>query len=720
MRSGARGGEPMSAENRREEPLLNEPQQRHLRVTCEHIDKSLGEIEAVLDQANSKAIFPKYHTEIPPAQRRTIEGYIARIRAQLLRVLEGQKITPSKPAISALHSIRVNLAFVAIAVDELAPRYMRGYGEVPESAANDLNGIVGELEGLFARFEEFVASGGGGDLKQRLERLEQTSDEMEVLRRVEQVVRERSLVEFRGPIANILDRAEDKSFEIAVFGRVSSGKSSLLNAILETDVLPVGVTPITAVPTRIVHGAEGLLSVTFADRPAETHAIADLPEFVTEQRNSGNRRHVSRLVVRLPAARLAGGVSFMDTPGLGSLATRGAAETLAYLPKCDLGVVLIDAASTLTPDDLQTILTLNEATVPVTVLLSKADLLGGEDRERVTDYVKEHIASECNLDLPVHAVSSVAGQRGMLDAWFRDNIEPLYARARELRAASLKRKIGALRESVLATLKMKLGRGERNSVAPEKIREAEAMLRSATGKIESFGNKIEREMESMPVSSDGVFESAAEELMAQWRDESKGEQSAAGETARAAISHGVQERIQVFRREIEELARELCAALNSAAEELQIADRPNEGEFSSVLREMPIFEISGEISIRRPAISSKLLGRKFATGSVARQLIAECGTQTMDAIGTYAELLRKWFALALKAMKARFDEYADSYRANASRLASAGNFSGDEDREIREAVRFLGGVDTDQGGAATAQSARGEELKAHATDSAGR
>jgi hypothetical protein len=42
-----------------------------------------------------------------------------------------------------------------------------------------------------------------------------------------------------------------KSFEIALFGRVSSGKSSLLNAVLETNLLPIGVTPVTAVPTRI-------------------------------------------------------------------------------------------------------------------------------------------------------------------------------------------------------------------------------------------------------------------------------------------------------------------------------------------------------------------------------------------------------------------------------------------------------------------------------------
>ena len=165
---------------------------------------------------------------------------------------------------------------------------------------------------------------------------------------------------------------------------------------------------------------------------------------------------MTRLVVALPSPRLQGGVAFVDTPGLGSLATSGATETLAYLPKCDLGVVLIDAGSTLTADDLQTILTLQEAAIPVNVLLSKADLLGPEDRARIVQYVKEHIASECKLDLAVHPVSVLPSCREMLDEWFENHILPLYARSQELRAASLRRKIGALRDSVTAALEARL------------------------------------------------------------------------------------------------------------------------------------------------------------------------------------------------------------------------------------------------------------------------
>src|ERR1039458_2942806 len=95
--------------------------------------------------------------------------------------------------------------------------------------------------------------------------------------------------------------------------------------------------------------------MAFADRKPEQFAVERLAEFVTEQGNPGNLRHVTRIVVELPAPRLEEGIVYVDTPGLGSLATAGAAETKAYLPRCDLGVVLIDAASTLTEDDLATV-----------------------------------------------------------------------------------------------------------------------------------------------------------------------------------------------------------------------------------------------------------------------------------------------------------------------------------------------------------------------------
>ena len=42
--------------------------------------------------------------------------------------------------------------------------------------------------------------------------------------------------------------------DVAVLGQFKSGKSSLLNALIGADLLPVGVLPVTAVITRVAAG----------------------------------------------------------------------------------------------------------------------------------------------------------------------------------------------------------------------------------------------------------------------------------------------------------------------------------------------------------------------------------------------------------------------------------------------------------------------------------
>jgi hypothetical protein len=122
---------------------LNSNHERRLSVTCRHIDKLLAEMEGSLNISASKLAFPHYSSDLSPAQRRVIEDYIGRIRAQLVRVLDGQGIERPAADIPVSRSLHSHLTFVDIAAEELKPEYMRGYGEVPPAAAVELNGIAG-------------------------------------------------------------------------------------------------------------------------------------------------------------------------------------------------------------------------------------------------------------------------------------------------------------------------------------------------------------------------------------------------------------------------------------------------------------------------------------------------------------------------------------------------------------------------------------------------
>ncbi len=672
---------------------LNQFHKRRLSVTCRHIDKLLSDVEDVLWASTSKSPFPTYISDITPAQRRVIEDYIARIRARLVQTLESQDIPLEPPSIPATRALYTALTFVDIAIEELRPRYMRGYGEVPPAAATELNGIVRELEGLVAQLNSFVSQSSVGNLQQRIEALEAAGDDTALLKTLERVITERGLVEFRPTLSMILDRLEDTSFEIASFGRVSSGKSSLLNHVLKTDVLPVGVTPITALPTRLVFGETPAIRVWYADsKPAERFDISRLGDFVVEEHNPGNKKHVSKIVVEFPSAILRDGIAFVDTPGLGSLATTGAAETLAYLPRCDLGVVLIDAGSTLSPDDLQTIQALYHAGIPANVLLSKADLLNDSDRTKMTTYVRAHMKVQLGLDINVHPVSIMPGHEHLFQAWLHQDIMPMVEHRQELKLRSVQRKIGMLRESVVAALRARVARAEHTySEPPTDVRVLDANLRQATARIEETESAAKRSIEKLSRAADSLIGAVAATAAEAWA--SADDPTIGAIEVSDALLPAVQAITKAFRDLLSSLATQLLTALTDTADKLEFPDAPADGEFEGMVREMPAFDPSPfRVRLRRPKAAG-LFGKGMMERAARNELQKTVRPRLSEALDTYARLLRSWVEDVVAKLHRRFDAYAGAYRAQFERTFGAGETFAEERRAIAADLKSLGFVD---------------------------
>lgn len=631
-----------------------------------------------MDASGSGAAFPRYISDITPAQRRTVEGYIARLREGLVRALDGQGIPGEVPDILASRAIHAALVAADIAAEELKPKYMRGYGEVPETTAVELNGIAGELHRLITELDRYVAREAGQDLRGRLERLEEDGADLRLLAKIEEVVTDRGLVEFRGAIASVLDRVEDMTFEIALFGRVSTGKSSLLNAILDTGALPVGTTPVTAVPIRVIFGEEPSVAVSYTNEPPASYAIARLAEFASEEQNPGNEKQVSRIVVALPAPCLRDGIAFVDTPGLGSLASHGAAETLAYLPACDLGVVLIDAGSTLTAGDVQAILALSEAAVPVHLVLSKADLLTPQESEKTIRYLQEQIEKECGLELPVHPVSTLPSHRHLLDRWFDDEIVPLFDCTEEVKEASVRRKIACLRRSVISGLRLQL-QVEREQRASSDAGEVEARLRQAVGSIEETRSACEQEIERMSGCLPQICADAASRLMDSGGD-------AGDETIWAAVVGPARCHAENVRAAVEALAVRLQDDLVTCARDLGVTDMPGDGEFLSYVRDLPVYD-HGFVSVRVPGSSyAVLFGRQFAERRLANRISREIEGPVGQSLDGYRRSLLAWTRMVTGQVSREFEVYAEHYLAQARRPADETVLAADEMQRIEDAL----------------------------------
>ena len=676
---------------------LNSSQRLHLLSSSQHADRLLAEVEAILTASKSKSAFRKYKNSLSPAQAKVVEDYIARIRDQMLRVLESQGVAPPEPSFESVHSIRVTLAFIRIAFQECTPDRMRGYGEFPDSKVREVNGLVDEMVAAVEKLDSYLAQGLGQDLEARLARLAQAGQDVDLLKNLERIINEHGLVEFRPTLSMILDRLESRSFEIALFGRVSSGKSSLLNHIVQQDILPVGVTPITAVPTRLVYGAAPRLSVWYADRTPERTEIARLPELVSEHQNPGNYKHVARIVVELPSDRLRDGVVLVDTPGLGSLATAGAAETLAYLPRCDLGVVLVDAGSTLTEDDIGTIRTLYEAGIPASVLLSKSDLLATDDRERSSRYISEQIRSQLGLSISIHPVSIQPTHSVFLDDWLKDVLLPLYDRHQQLAQESLLRKIGSLREAVTTALKIRLDRApddgpEVPDQAAIEVEEIESALRKAVGRIAEIRQLSFETTHAIRGGADLALGEAANVLFEAWTG---GNTAAQASIVSAELTRITAQEASAVSTALKDLASELTRTLQAASKALGYQTATSEDDLNSLIKEMPKLDLGTlEIDIH-PTVLGKL-SRMLALGQIRKSLRHQIGRQVEQAFSNLGSMLDSWERRTLGELQLRFETHADQYRAHISRMSRPGSLPAGDQHAILRDLSSLGGLQAEE------------------------
>lgn len=647
---------------------LNEAQLRRLGVTCSYIDKLLCEVEQILHETASRSPFPRHVVDVTPAQTRVLEDHIRRIREQLLRALAWQNIVPDPPEIPATRSALTHLAFVDIAIEELKPSYMRGSGSVPNDVAEELNGVVYELRSVAQSMERYLRLELGQNLESRLKTLEQAGHDVGLLQVIEGVVTRHGLVEFRSRIASLASRLEDNNLEVALFGRVSSGKSSLLNALLDTDVLPVGVNPITSVPTRLRYGSALRAEIGYASGRSEEVSIDEFRNLVSEDGNPGNQRNVTRAVVEIPSPRLSQGIVLVDTPGLGSLARRGAAETMAYLPACDLAILLIDAGSTLNDEDLGTLRLLYEGGIPAIVLLSKADLLGETDLHRVGQYIEIQVQNELGFEIQVHPVSALPNYSTLLDRFLKYELLPRFHEARNLRQASAARKIGALRESVIAALETLLQHGRQESLPPSDGKTIEAKLRHISGEIGEQRSHLDHAFLELGERPEVIFTELAEMAVAR---------IFAGTNSRIDSSALAEWTDEVIQRKVDMVLTMTRDALNEAvgdlrriAEEVAKSDMPSQEEAEVLLRNAPRFEMaSAPDSVG--AQYWRWLGRKIA-GSLARNSLRQAfGESFYSELYRYGLALRQWSEHAPRRMEAFVNSYADAYRAQLNRIRDA-------------------------------------------------
>ncbi|MDZ4766880.1 MAG: dynamin family protein [Chloroflexota bacterium] len=172
----------------------------------------------------------------------------------------------------------------------------------------------------------------------------------------------------------------DNPYLIVFVGPFSSGKSSLINALLgEYDVLPTGITPTTDRITMLRWG-EQLQRVRSGDLDTIFYPSPLLQK-----------------------------VSFVDTPGLESIFQTHEDTTRKFLHRSDTVLLVMLATQAMTQSNVDYLKILQEYGKTVIVLLNQVDLLSPEELATVKQYIEEQARDRLGDRFQVWAMSAKRG-----------------------------------------------------------------------------------------------------------------------------------------------------------------------------------------------------------------------------------------------------------------------------------------------------------------------
>ena len=235
----------------------------------------------------------------------------------------------------------------------------------------------------------------------------------------------------RRQVDALLDRLGSGELRVLLAGEAKRGKSTLANALIGRDLLPSGVTPVTAVPTTIRSGPSEELEIAFVDGRRERHPLAKLPDFVSQSRNPSNRLGVEEVGVDLEAGLPTADLVLIDSPGMGSVFTDNTDQARRSLEAMDMAILVLTSDAPMSAAERSLLQRLSEMSAVVAVVLNKTDRLSYADLGEARDFVSavvEEVLGRPTTVYPCSARTALhARETDDEEEWCRSGVAALSA-----------------------------------------------------------------------------------------------------------------------------------------------------------------------------------------------------------------------------------------------------------------------------------------------------
>ncbi len=204
------------------------------------------------------------------------------------------------------------------------------------------------------------------------------------------------------------DRITDPQIRVVIAGQLKQGKSQLLNSLLNLPVARVGDDETTALITVVSYADEPSARLIVSAGEGIPPQAIDIP--MADIRHDLRRapqaqgREVLRVEVFAPSPLLKGGLTFIDTPGVGGHGQPHLSATLGLLPDADAMLMVSDTSQEFTEPEMRFIRQAHEICPVGAVVATKTDLY--PYWRQIVDTNTAHL-QRAGVDLPLIPASAL-------------------------------------------------------------------------------------------------------------------------------------------------------------------------------------------------------------------------------------------------------------------------------------------------------------------------
>ena len=133
-------------------------------------------------------------------------------------------------------------------------------------------------------------------------------------------------------------------YTVVVLGEFKRGKSTLINALLGTSLLPMDVLPETATINAIMYEETPQLTVVHRDGSTRKGEVSyDFLRQYSAKREDSDAADVCYIKIGYPCDLLKNRIVLVDTPGVSDLNEQRSEVTYQFIPKANVVLFVLDA-----------------------------------------------------------------------------------------------------------------------------------------------------------------------------------------------------------------------------------------------------------------------------------------------------------------------------------------------------------------------------------------